>query len=196
MAKVVQFRSQQTSRSRSGSSFVMLVVLGMLASFLVGAGISYYVIDHRPSFQPDLEAKVRDTTSRSRDPQNAGQDILSTASPVASYRRCSGSVRVNCIVDGDTLWTGGVKVRIADVDAPEIGKPQCASEKALGERATVRLMELVNSGAFTMQSGPGRDEDRYGRKLRVLLKDGRSIGDILVSEGLARTWTGKRQPWC
>jgi hypothetical protein len=39
----------------------------MLASFLVGAGISYYVIDHRPSFQPDLEAKVRDITSRSRD---------------------------------------------------------------------------------------------------------------------------------
>lgn len=151
MANVVQFRSRQTSRSSSGSSFVMLVVLGMLASFLVGAGISYYVIDHRPSFQPDL-GKVRDITSRSRDPRNAGQGILSTASQVASYRRCSGSVRVNCIVDGDTLWTGGVKVRIADIDAPEIGKPQCASEKALGERATVRLIELVNSGAFTMQS--------------------------------------------
>lgn len=29
----------------------------------------------------------------------------------------------------------------------------------------------------------------------VFMRDGRSIGDILVSEGLARTWTG-RQPWC
>lgn len=30
-----------------------------------------------------------------------------------------------------------------------------------------------------------RDEDRYGRKLRVLVRNGRSLGDILVSEGLA-----------
>jgi endonuclease YncB( thermonuclease family) len=30
----------------------------------------------------------------------------------------------------------------------------------------------------------------------VLVRDGRSLGDILVSEGLARTWSGRRQPWC
>ena len=34
----------------------------------------------------------------------------------------------------------------------------------------------------------GRDEDRYGRKLRVVVRNGRSLGDQLVSEGLARTW--------
>lgn len=174
----------------------MLVVLGMLASFLVGAGISFFVIDRRQLFPQGLDAKVRDITPGPRDRQNAGQDFLSTSSQVASYKRCGGGVRVNCVVDGDTLWTAGVKVRIADIDAPEIGKPGCASEKALGERATVRLMELVNSGPFAMQSWPGRDEDKYGRKLRVLVQDGRSLGDILVSEGLARTWTGKRQPWC
>ncbi|CUX53261.1 MULTISPECIES: thermonuclease family protein [Agrobacterium] len=193
MGKVVHFRSRQTSLS--SSSFIMLVAFGMLASFLVGAGISYVIKDGL-SFQPDMEAKERDIIQRPRGRQNAGQGVLSTASPAVSYKRCSGGARVNCIVDGDTPWIGGVKVRIADIDAPEIGRPHCASEKALGERATVRLLELVNSRAFTMQSWPGRDEDRYGRKLRVLLKDGRSIGDILVSEGLARTWTGKRQPWC
>ncbi|WP_286172400.1 thermonuclease family protein [Rhizobium sp. UGM030330-04] len=174
----------------------MLVVLGMLASFLVGAGISYFVINRGPFFQQGLEAKVRDVTPGSRDRQKTEQDVLSTSSQVATYKRCGGGVRINCVVDGDTLWTAGVKVRIADIDAPEIGKPQCASEKALGERATIRLIELVNSGPFAMQSWPGRDEDRYGRKLRVLVQDGRSLGDILVSEGLARTWTGKRQPWC
>ena len=26
--------------------------------------------------------------------------------------------------------------------------------------------------------------------------DGRSLGDILVSEGLARTGAGRREPWC
>jgi micrococcal nuclease len=42
----------------------------------------------------------------------------------------------------------------------------------------------------------GRDEDRYGRKLRVVVRDGRSIGDMLVAEGLARAWTGRREPRC
>lgn len=99
-------------------------------------------------------------------------------------------------MDGDTLWSHGVKIRIADIDTQEISQPGCAAEKALGEEATIRLIELVNGGPFQMQAWPGRDEDKYGRKLRVLVRDGRSLGDILVSERLARTWTGRRQPWC
>ncbi|WP_373683232.1 thermonuclease family protein [Rhizobium leguminosarum] len=112
------------------------------------------------------------------------------------YQRCGTGPRVNCIVDGDTLWNDGVKIRVADIDTPEVSEPRCAAEKALGDRATVRLMELVNAGQFQMHSRPGHDEDKYGRKLRVLVRDGRSLGDILVSERLARTWTGRRQPWC
>jgi len=114
----------------------------------------------------------------------------------AIYERCGTGLRTNCIVDGDTLWSNGVKIRIADIDTPEISQPRCTDEKALGELATERLMELVNAGPFDLLAWHGRDEDRYGRKLRVLVRDGRSLGDMLVSEGLARTWTGKREPWC
>lgn len=103
---------------------------------------------------------------------------------------------MNCFVDGDTLWSGGVKIRIADIDTAEIKLPRCAAERALGEHATVRLLELVNASPFQMKAWQKDDEDKYGRKLRVLVRDGRSIGDVLVSEGLARTWTGKRRPWC
>ena len=28
------------------------------------------------------------------------------------------------------------------------------------------------------------------------LDKGEKVGDQLVSEGLARTWTGRREPWC
>ena len=41
-----------------------------------------------------------------------------------------------------------------------------------------------------------RDLDKYGRQLRVVIRDGRSIGRMLVVEGLARPWNGKRRPWC
>lgn len=32
----------------------------------------------------------------------------------------------------------------------------------------------------------GRDEDKYGRKLRIVMRDGESLGGALVDEGLAR----------
>lgn len=103
---------------------------------------------------------------------------------------------MNCIVDGDILRSGGVRIRIADIGTPENKQPRCAAESALGEHATVRLLKQVNASPFQMQAWQKDDEDKYGRKLRVLVRDGRSIGDVLVSEGLARTWTGKRRPWC
>lgn len=112
------------------------------------------------------------------------------------FEKCTGGHRNACVIDGDTLWIDGTKVRVADIDAPEISEPKCASELALGNRATERLIELVNQGPFEIRAWSGRDKDRYGRALRVLMRDGHSIGDILVSEGLARTWTGRREPWC
>jgi endonuclease YncB( thermonuclease family) len=54
---------------------------------------------------------------------------------------------------------------------------------------------LLAAGPFELRM-LGRDVDRYGRKLRVVVRDGRSLGDQLVAEGLARTWTGRREPWC
>ncbi|MCW2363523.1 MULTISPECIES: thermonuclease family protein [Sphingobium] len=107
-----------------------------------------------------------------------------------------GTSRRNCVVDGDTLWIGEVKVRIADIDAPEISSPRCSEELERGEQAKRRLLELVNDGPFEVRQIGDRDADKYDRKLRVLIRDGKSLGDQLVSEGLARTWTGRRQSWC
>lgn len=109
---------------------------------------------------------------------------------------CGEGRRVNCVVDGDTLWLDGEKIRVADIDTPEIGSPQCDYEFELGMQATYRFRDLLNEGPFEVQMIGDRDEDRYGRKLRVITRGGRSIGDMLVSEGLARTWTGRREPWC
>lgn len=38
--------------------------------------------------------------------------------------------------------------------------------------------------------------DRYGRTLAALSVNGVDAGDMLVSEGLARTWSGRREAWC
>ena len=113
----------------------------------------------------------------------------------ATFPICGNERRLTCVVDGDTFWLDRVKIRIADIDAPELSPPRCDAERTRGEAAKYRLQELLNAGAFSLVSGD-RDEDRYGRKLRTVTRNGRSIGETLVAEGLARRWDGARHPWC
>lgn len=107
-----------------------------------------------------------------------------------------GIVRQSCVVDGDTFWLDGVKIRIADIDTPEISEPKCEAEYELGIKTTSRLRDLLNQGPFELRSIGNRDEDKYGCKLRIVMRQGRSVGNQLVSAGMARTWSGRREPWC
>lgn len=106
-----------------------------------------------------------------------------------------GMMRSTCVVDGDTFHLDGVKIRIADIDTPEL-KGRCEWEIAKAEEARDRLTVLLSEGPFEVVPIGDRDEDQYGRKLRIITRNGASLGDQLVSEGLARTWTGRREPWC
>lgn len=112
-----------------------------------------------------------------------------------SFPVCAGGTRITCVVDGDTFWLDGEKIRIADINTPEIGSPSCSSEAVLGRQATKRLAELLSAGPFALAPAD-RDEDRYGRKLRIVERDGSSIGQMLVAEGLAHEWQGRRESWC
>jgi endonuclease YncB( thermonuclease family) len=190
-------------------SFAKLVTLSMLGAFSAGIGYSYVAEKHgfpMPGVAMSKEASAITkaepvsksvqlvATMPSTDKVKPKSDVLHAS--FKPYYICSGAKRYHCVVDGDTIWHLGTKIRIADIDTPEVGQPKCSSEAALGARATKRLLQLVNAGPFVIEGLGSRDEDKYGRKLRVLLRNGRSIGDILVSEGLARTWSGRREPWC
>lgn len=136
--------------------------------------------------------------------------VPSSSAPVAAYQApqaearvtfqlCSRSVSTSCVIDGDTIKYNGMTIRIADINAPETSEPKCPAEAALGQRATLRLLDLLNAGPFTVSpnnDGTGRDSDRYGRKLRIIERNGRSLGGVLVSEGLAHPWRGRRESWC
>jgi micrococcal nuclease len=116
-------------------------------------------------------------------------------SVMRSFSVCHSGGGTNCVVDGDTFWMDGRKIRIADIDTPETHPPRCAEEAELGKRATHRLQQLLNAGPLELQS-IDRDTDKYGRQLRIVMRNGQSLGDTLVAEGLAREWEGSRRPWC
>ena len=125
---------------------------------------------------------------------------LPPAAPAAwagpEFGLCGAGVSVNCIVDGDTIDVSGVRIRMIDYDAPEIGRSKCAREHALGEKAKARLRDLLNAGPIDIAPLGNRDEDKYGRKLRLVTINGQSVGDILIGEGLAWPWEGRRHDWC
>lgn len=126
------------------------------------------------------------------------QSVASAQQPDSAsdaFSICGSGQRITCVVDGDTFWFRGEKIRIADIDTPELSPPRCQRERELGLAAKQRLLDILNSGPLSLEAAE-RDEDRFGRKLRIVYRDRRSVGDILVAEGLARKWQGLRRSWC
>lgn len=173
MANIIGF-----NRAKSSSSQLALVTLPVATFFVV------LFVPVGESTQPSA------TVMAFQQPSQIDHDI-------ASFAKCSGSVRITCIVDGDTIWYQGEKIRVADINAPEVTNPGCANEAALGREATVRLQALLNAGAFTIAPNPSGDKfDRYGRSLKLITRNGQSLGQTLVNEALASEWDGLRREWC
>jgi micrococcal nuclease len=118
-----------------------------------------------------------------------------SAPVTAEFGYCKWGGGTNCVVDGDTFYLNGDKVRIAGIDAPETHDYGCPSELALGNQATEMLHQLLNSGAVTMTS-IDRDRDVYGRLLRNVAVNGQDVGEAMVSAGVARDYGSGRRPWC
>lgn len=99
----------------------------------------------------------------------------------------AGAPRHHCVHDGDTVWWHGEKIRIADIDTPEL-QGRCRQERALAIAARDRLVQLLNAGPVTVRR---TGTDRYGRTLARL----GGAGDQLIREGLATRWPHRRD-WC
>lgn len=108
-------------------------------------------------------------------------------------------------VDGDTVRCDGRLMRaigdgspfVSGFDTPEIGgRARCAAERTAGIAARDRMAELISTPGLTIEDSGA--VDRYGRALVALrLPDGRTIGSVLIAEGLARVWVpGYRADWC
>lgn len=126
---------------------------------------------------------------------NQPRDNSTVLGPIF-FSTCGSGDRINCVVDGDTIWAGGEKIRLADIDAPEVFSPDCPSEKILGQKASLRLAALLNEGPVVLKTSGSRERDKYGRLLRVASVDGRSVGQSLINEGLAHRWGNHQQGWC
>ena len=117
------------------------------------------------------------------------------------------------VTDGDTIRLNGARkgTRLVGFNAPETHNAVCRREQELGDRATSRLkqlvatsdLELVTVACACAPGTEGTNDCNYGRSCGSLLADGRDVGEVLISEGLAVPFvcgaTGcppTPRPWC
>lgn len=113
-----------------------------------------------------------------------------------SFTLCGVGRGHACVIDGDTFKLGVRKIRIAGIDAPELGNAQCPEEAALGVKARDRLRVLLNQGGFTMTAHRLQRSDTYGRELMAVERGEVDIGQQLIDEGLAHRYLGSKGSWC
>ena len=114
----------------------------------------------------------------------------------AKFTACSSGNAPACVVDGDTFRLGDRTIRVTGIDAPEIARPLCPAEAEIGRRSAARLLQLLNQGKFDMIAHRLQPQDRHGRALMVLRRNGDSIGRQMIDEGLAHRYTGFKMSWC
>ena len=112
---------------------------------------------------------------------------------------------VDYVLDGDTFSAAvniapdiaiTVRVRLINVDTPEMNGA-CDDEIRRANIAKDRLAELLPVG--TVVDLQNIKDDKYLGRIdaNVIMTDGRDVGKVLVSEGLARVYSGgKRMSWC
>lgn len=135
--------------------------------------------------------------------------LLFTILPVVSTASFAREKIVTCnklvAVDGDTIRCDGLRMRDmgdgepfkSGYDTPEIRNSKCDAEKALGRKAKKRMAELLTTRGLTITDS-GEVESRHNRPLVwIKLPSGKTVGAVLIEEGLARRWTPEYEPdWC
>lgn len=172
--------ARRGSRSSGGG---LRVTAGYLVCLLIAsASLLIGSLDLLP------EAPVENwRTDTARSPEVPVPDARSRDRPAAP----AGLVRV---IDGDTLDLQGERIRLANIDAPEMPpKSKCDAEAEGALAATARLDAMVQAGPVTLER---TGVDRYGRTLAHVYVDGADAGRTLIAAGLVRPWEGRRRSWC
>jgi micrococcal nuclease len=121
-------------------------------------------------------------------------DAVALADVVGGEGAGSTSCTFISVHDGDTIRCGTERVRLADIDAPELpGSPRCEGYRAATSWCDYELARSSRS-ALKAFLDTGRVEvirqgqDKYGRTLAIVRVDGVSAGEHLISQGLAKPW--------
>jgi micrococcal nuclease len=110
-----------------------------------------------------------------------GASLCALAAAYSSGATPSQGAIVASVYDGDTLTlTSGERVRLVQIDTPELGSGECYSRAA--RTALLRLAPI--GSRITLESDPALDKvDRYSRILRYVRRGATNVNLRLVEDG-------------
>ena len=102
--------------------------------------------------------------------------------------------------DGDTCYVmidgTKAKIRLLELDTPEISKPKCEAELELGLEARDYLNNLITN-ASSVEIKTEYEKDYFGRTLAHLIIDGEDASAKIRSNNLGVIYErGNKQDWC
>ncbi len=102
--------------------------------------------------------------------------------------------------DGDTCYVmidgTKAKIRLLELDTPEISKPKCEAELELGLEARDYLNNLI-ANASSVEIKTDYEKDYFGRTLAHLIIDGEDASAKIRSNNLGVVYErGNKKDWC
>ena len=102
--------------------------------------------------------------------------------------------------DGDTCYVmidgNKAKIRLLELDTPEISKPKCEAELELGLEARDYLNNLI-ANASLVEIKTEYEKDYFGRTLAYLIIDGEDVSSMIVKNNLGVKYdTNNKMNWC
>ena len=102
--------------------------------------------------------------------------------------------------DGDTCYVmidgNKARIRLLELDTPEISKPKCEAELELGLEARDYLNNLIIN-ASSVEIKTDYEKDYFGRTLAHLIIDGEDASAKIRSNDLGVIYQkGNEQDWC
>ena len=122
--------------------------------------------------------------------------MITTAQAEISLRQYNGQY----CYDGDTCYItmNGMKkkIRLLELDTPEISKPKCNAELELGIKARDYLNDLI-ANASTIEFKTEYLEDYFGRVLSYLIIDGEDVSSKIIENQLGVVYKrNQKYDWC
>lgn len=120
-------------------------------------------------------------------------DASATAASISDeFALCDDAKGAACVLSADAYAWRGKRYHLADIQAPSEIDPRCQQEAALARKGRSALFAMMNGGAF--QALP--DSADTDPSARILLRDGVSIGQLMILKGHAKPWSRQPVDWC
>lgn len=97
-----------------------------------------------------------------------------------------------CVLGPDRYAYQGQVYHLSDISVPRLTEARCPAEAEQARKGRYVLLAMLNGGAFDARPDAA-DRDPSAR---MLVRDGVSIGELMILKDYARPWSAKPLDWC